>query len=253
MEEPRLYDIKDAAHHLGVAPSTLRYWESQGLVRAGRNQTNDYRQYSLHDLIEASEIAFYRKLGVPVKELESYHALSAHGLDDALARTEDDVERRITELEATRARLARQRSLNAQAGILQHEGMHPATPEMTRLSTIDYDSSEPWKLLVNEPWRYGVLIEAENPSNVREVVVDARTDGGETLWRRAPSHGPATCRSCLLKVSPVNFSSNAHNLFEEASKQGLQPHLLVGSYLLTASDEEGRWDYHHGWVIGTPH
>ena len=27
MAEPRLYDIKDAARYLEVAPSTLRYWE----------------------------------------------------------------------------------------------------------------------------------------------------------------------------------------------------------------------------------
>ena len=27
MGEPRFYDIKDAARYLGVAPSTLRYWE----------------------------------------------------------------------------------------------------------------------------------------------------------------------------------------------------------------------------------
>ena len=67
--EPVLYDIKDAARYLGVAPSTLRYWEREGLVRAGRNRGNDYRQYALHDLIDASEIAFYRRLGVPVREL----------------------------------------------------------------------------------------------------------------------------------------------------------------------------------------
>ena len=54
MAAPRLYDIKDAARYLGIAASTLRYWENEGLVQAGRNEANDYRQYSLHDLIEAS-------------------------------------------------------------------------------------------------------------------------------------------------------------------------------------------------------
>ena len=109
--EPVLYDIKDAARYLGVAPSTLRYWEREGLVRAGRNRGNDYRQYALHDLIDASEIAFYRRLGVPVRELAGYRTLSARDLDDALDRTARDVEQRIAELEAMRARLARQRVL----------------------------------------------------------------------------------------------------------------------------------------------
>ena len=161
MGTPRLYDIKDAARYLGIAASTLRYWESAGLVQAGRDAANGYRRYSLHDLIEASEIAFYRELGVPVKELRGYRALSARGLDEALARTEDDVERRIAELEATR---------------------------------------------------------------------------GE----------------CLLKVSPTALGSNAPALFAEAARQGIEPYAVVGSYLLTASDDTGRWDYHRVWVVGAP-
>lgn len=158
MTLPRLYDIKEAARYLGVASSTLRYWESEGLVQAGRGEANGYRQYSLHDLIEASEIAFYRKLGVPVKELRGYRALSARSLDEALARTEDGVEQRIAELEATKARLARQRALNAKAEELRRAGMQPGSPAIGSLSAIDYDAAAPWKLLVEEPWRYGVVV-----------------------------------------------------------------------------------------------
>ena len=171
MTLPRLYDIKEAARYLGVASSTLRYWESEGLVQAGRGEANGYRQYSLHDLIEASEIAFYRKLGVPVKELRGYRALSARSLDEALARTEDGVEQRIAELEATKARLARQRALNAKAEELRRAGMQPGSPAIGSLSAIDYDAAAPWKLLVEEPWRYGVVVFADKPDEVYESAV----------------------------------------------------------------------------------
>ncbi|MFR3090893.1 MAG: MerR family transcriptional regulator [Eggerthella lenta] len=114
MTLPRLYDIKEAARYLGVASSTLRYWESE-VVQAGRGEANGYRQYSLHDLIEASEIAFYRKLGVPVKELRGYQRFRRAAWT-GLARTEDGVEQRIAELEATKARLARQRAQRESRG-----------------------------------------------------------------------------------------------------------------------------------------
>ena len=157
--EPVLYDIKDAARYLGVAPSTLRYWEREGLVRAGRNRGNDYRQYALHDLIDASEIAFYRRLGVPVRELAGYRTLSARDLDDALDRTARDVEQRIAELEAMRARLARQRALNARAEELEAAGMRPGAPGIARLDAIDYADPALWPLLVDEPWRFAVLVD----------------------------------------------------------------------------------------------
>ena len=251
MGTPRLYDIKDAARYLGIAASTLRYWESEGLVQAGRSAANGYRQYSLHDLIEASEIAFYRELGVPVKELRGYRALSARGLDEALARTEDDVERRIAELEATRERLARQRALGAAADELERAGMRPGVPVIASLSAIDYDAAAPWKLLVEEPWRYGVLVFASDPDEVRESVVDAQARDGAVLWRRTGAHDEATCRECLLKVSPTAEGSNARALFAEAARQGIEPYAVAGSYLLTASDADGRWDYHRAWVVGT--
>lgn len=252
MEKPRSYDIKDAARHLGVAPSTLRYWESRNLISAERDESNDYRRYSLHDLIHASEIAFYRKLGVPVKELEGYRTLSAQGLDTALARTEEGIERRIGELEAMRGRLARQRMLNACAERLRQAGMRAATPAIESLSAIDYDSPEPWKLLVEEPWRYGVLIEADRPGMVHEAVVDAHGRTRGALWRREGGDSAATCRECLLKVAPDLETSNAEELFDQARSQGLAPARIVGSYLLTASDHDGRWDLHHAWIVGRP-
>lgn len=145
------FDIKDAASHLGIAPSTLRYWEREGLIFPERNDTNDYRRYSPHNLIDASEIAFYRQLGVPIKELKSYHGFTIDQLDETLARTEESIERRIAELEASRKRLATQRALNAQAETLRSAGMRPRTPNLDRLVAIEYDNPLHWMLFVDEP------------------------------------------------------------------------------------------------------
>lgn len=249
--EPVLYDIKDAARYLGVAPSTLRYWEREGLVRAGRNRGNDYRQYALHDLIDASEIAFYRRLGVPVRELAGYRTLSARDLDDALDRTAHDVEQRIAELEAMRARLARQRALNARAEELEAAGMRPGAPAIARLDAIDYAGPSLWPLLVDEPWRFAVLVDAADPGTVFEMVADTPTHAGAVWERGAPDASEG--RECLLLVDPDDPNrSNAAALFAEAARQGLEPRLAVGTYLLTAVEEgphASRWDYYRAWVL----
>lgn len=249
---PRLYDIKDAARCLGVAPSTLRYWESQGLVRAGRDGRNDYRKYALHDILEAGEITFYRKLGVPVRDLAGYQAMSMEALDDALGRTEAGIARRIAELKAMQERLARQRALNAAAEELKSSGMKPSEPAVVRLTSVDYNTPTPWALLVDEPWRYAVLVRAEDPSIVYEAVADEPGDEG-TLWQREPGDTKRTCRECLLRTTPDLSRSNAVELFDEAARSGLHPQSLVGTYLLTATEVEGgpRWDYYRAWVVGS--
>ncbi|WP_418830784.1 MerR family transcriptional regulator [Paraeggerthella sp.] len=247
---PRYYDIKDAARCLGVAPSTLRYWESQGLVRASRDERNDYRRYALHDVLEAGEIAFYRQLGVPVRDLASYRAMSISALDDALGRTEDSIEQRIAELETMRTRLARQRSLNAVAEELRVSGMRPATPAIERLTSIDYNTSVPWNALIDEPWCYAVLIRAEDPSVVHEAVAD-EAGSASPLWVRTPSDNERTCRECLLKTTPELDGNNAAELFDAATRSGLHPRALVGTYLVTATEPEdgSRWDYYRSWIV----
>lgn len=255
MESAKLYDIRDAARLIGVAPSTLRYWEREGLVRSLRNRANDYRQYSLHDLIEASEIAFYRQLGVPVKELRGYRGFTASQLDRALGRTEEGIERRIAELEAVRARLAQQRALDACASELQKAGMRPGSPAPARLSAADYGEPAIWTLLASEPWRYGVVVRADDPATVLEAVVDAPPARAEVLWERQEERqrdgAGDTGFECLLRVDPDGNGSNAPDLFAEARARGAAPALIVGTYLLTAADEGDahRWDLFRAWVV----
>lgn len=247
--DPTSYDIGDAARYLGVAPSTLRYWERAGLVRAGRNRANDYRRYTLHDLIDAGEIAFYRRLGVPVRELARYRTLSVRDLDDVLARTSGEVERRIAELQAVRARLARQRDLDACAEELAATGMRPGAPAIARIDVADYRTPNLWPLLVEEPWRYGVVVDAATPNVVVEGVVDTPQPENEALWVRG-SERESTCLECLLTVAPDDLNhSNAPVLFAEAARRGIEGRLIVGSYLLTATSADERWEYYHAWVV----
>ncbi|WP_139653570.1 MerR family transcriptional regulator [Raoultibacter phocaeensis] len=269
------YDIKDAARYLDIAPSTLRYWESEGLVRSERNPENDYRQYSLHSLIDASEIAFYRQIGVPVKELKHYHALTVDALDEALERTEASIERRMAELAASRERLAKQRGLNAQAEALRSAGMRPRTPSIDRLVAIEYDNPLHWMLLVDEPWRYGLFIDAADPDTALEGIVEGPAAQGDADVRLAGVSGGSAsseptgestsvlweCRKrghrqpsleCLLRIAPYGSTSNVQDLLSKASQRGINPTAIVATYLVTGAETSDgpRWDYYHAWIIG---
>lgn len=275
VEPPKKYDIKDAARYLGVAPSTLRYWESEGLVRADRNRDNEYRQYSLHGLIDASEIAFYRKLGVSVKELKYYHELTVEALDEALGRTEQGVRERMAELVAVQERLARQRELNACAERLAENGMQPGYPEAYRFITIDYDDPEDWIAFVHEPWRYGLVISAECPEEVHDAIIhsspvdvdsnsnrdnrtearlddDRRGDCPDVVWSVEDLTPTTLSFECLLRVDPYTNASNVVPLLTEARTRFMEPRMIIGAYLLTAAVETGghRLDYYRAWVIG---
>lgn len=202
MEPAKRYDIGDAARYLDVAPSTLRYWESEGLVRTERNPENDYRQYSLHSLIDASEIAFYRKLGVSVKELKGYHDLTIEALDDTLERTATDLARRIAELDSMKLQLEKQQELNAIAKDLAEHGARFSAPAVTQLRALDYRMPEIWQLLVSEPWRYGILIEAAHPETIVEALADTDLpDASPPLEENTRSCAPSVPRMPAARIA----------------------------------------------------
>ena len=58
-EEPGHYKVAEAARLAGVSASTLRLWETQGLVVPDRSETG-HRQYSADHVARLKRIAWYR-------------------------------------------------------------------------------------------------------------------------------------------------------------------------------------------------
>ena len=103
MNEQRRYDIRDAARLLGVAPSTLRYWEDQGIIRAERDPASRYRKYGLSALVDASEIVLFRSMGVPV----CLDDLGLSGTPDELDRLHRAIAADFTDFTAEESRRLR--------------------------------------------------------------------------------------------------------------------------------------------------
>lgn len=189
MNEQRRYDIRDAARLLGVAPSTLRYWEDQGIIRAERDPASRYRKYGLSALVDASEIVLFRSMGVPVKDLADYQRCTVGELDALLAETERGIDARLHELEAARAKIDEQRALCACAQELAQAGMRPGEPPFSQLLAVESD--EQWFSLIFDVDRYAVYI-APGGKAVEAMAVWAekgRRDAGRSAARRTGCAG----------------------------------------------------------------
>ncbi len=244
----RTYDIGQAACYIGVAPSTLRYWEDQGLVRSQRDCRSGYRRYTLHDLMEAGEVAFYRELGISVKALKDFRSFTVGEFSAVLADARVDLDERIEELLRMKRRVDEQLELNACAERLSAGEMSCETPLFRRLDVIDYDSPVQWRVLMEDPGRYGVYVDAAHADVAVEAVIDfGEHAAGEPLWLADEVADDVLWKECLLKCDAETGASNANDLFAEARSCGMTPLHLVGRLLLTAS-EETRCDWYQCWM-----
>ncbi|HUZ83773.1 MAG TPA: redox-sensitive transcriptional activator SoxR [Gaiellales bacterium] len=103
--------IGTVAARSGLAPSALRFYEHHGLIRAGRTEGNQ-RRYERSVLRRIAVIQAGRAAGVPLERIrEALDTLPAGRTPDRrdwerFSRVwRDDLERRITTLQALRDRL----------------------------------------------------------------------------------------------------------------------------------------------------
>lgn len=62
--------IKEIESITGITKQNIRYYEKQGLLHPSRNQENDYRDYSEEDIRILKMIKLFRKLDMPIAEIQ---------------------------------------------------------------------------------------------------------------------------------------------------------------------------------------
>ena len=65
----RKFQIGEIARFFDIPASTLRYWENKGVLHPGKKAENQYREYTIEDLMTISDVIFYKNLGLQLKEI----------------------------------------------------------------------------------------------------------------------------------------------------------------------------------------
>lgn len=90
--------IGELAARSGLSTHTLRYYESQGILRPARRAANGHRRYHAEDLDWLAFVLRLKTTGMPLAEIRRYAGLRTRG--------ESSLEARLAMLELHRQRLA---------------------------------------------------------------------------------------------------------------------------------------------------
>jgi DNA-binding transcriptional MerR regulator len=106
------YRIAEAAGLLGVAPTTLRYYEDIGLVDKPSRGSNGYRAYDEDDLARLRFVTAVKNLGIPLSDVREL--VEAYGVEDCSTVAHHVVEMVTTRLAETQDRIGELVALAAQ-------------------------------------------------------------------------------------------------------------------------------------------
>ena len=117
----RKFQIGEIARFFDIPASTLRYWEDKGVLHPGKKAENQYREYTIEDLMTISDVIFYKNLGLQLKEIcgmeastpKQHQELFAEKIVE-LKRQQEMLTRRMKKLRYTKSNSRLQKQLKEQ-------------------------------------------------------------------------------------------------------------------------------------------
>lgn len=236
------YNIKEVSDILHISKSTLRYWDSEKLVQMERNQLNDYREYNIKQIVDISDIAFYRSINVPITKLKKIYEMNLAEFDQILDDTKKDIDLQIAELKIKRKGInARKEKIRELERLLAQ----PYTISIPDMSTIvDYDLKHFAEI---DPYDFAIVIPTEHRNSLQYgaiIMKDANTK--DILWEKRNFSNQYI--QCLLQISVDNPEINNLAIhLEHIENMGYRTGIVIGRYLITAT-ENMRYEYYKVWI-----
>ncbi len=90
------YTIKEAAKIMNVTPTTLRYYDKQGLLPFMERRESGYRIFSENDILMLRVIECLKKSGMPIKDIRQFTEWVLQGDASLQERYNMFLERKLT-------------------------------------------------------------------------------------------------------------------------------------------------------------
>ena len=249
----QIYGIKQISELLQLPKSTLRYWESQGLIHSNRNPENGYREFSFDFLMEISDIAFFRGLDIPVKDLRGLGRMTIEDLREALVPVVREIDDEITRLRATKEAIELRLKQLSEIERLSRAEYGKGVPDFSQAVRVDYGNRAHWRHYLKNPERIVLWAHSSQPAEIVHGLADIpATAQDQVLWSvsKRATRGAKRARylECLVRIGVDNPGDN--NIPEHVkyiSAQNRRPGSIVARYLGSSFDRKP-WENYKAWI-----
>lgn len=228
---------------LGVSKPTLRYWESEGLLRSERSD-NNYRRYGARAIIDVSDISLLRQAGVPVRDIPAVKEMEAESLEAYYLDLSDTLSERIEGL------LDAQRALNRRAQLIRvmqsdrREGCvkvsQAALEAPFGIAPFNIYDRNDFNTYLRDPYAMRYVLYGADATVLSEDgwILDRTGTSRELLWRPQPGTGATWYRMPLCVNSDDRSDGNLGECLARMERAKARPGQMVARYLLDSFDRD---------------
>lgn len=240
-EQQTLKKLADLFH---VAPSALRYWDNEGLIRFERSTDNNYRMPTWKTMLDICDVILNRSLSIPVKSIRELPKMNADQQLKLLADSEAKLLNQIKEIEETLSAIQHKKALLE--NVKQLEVMKDfmlVEVKIPSIRSFSFESKEDMELFIYDPSRSAILLLPQGA-----CLYGMFTDNEQDELFRAGDKALKRYLKGLLKLNSDDASiNNASVFYEAATARNLKTGSIIGKYMGTAFDQD-RTDYYEAWL-----
>ena len=240
--------IKEISDIFEVPSSTLRYWENECLIKFSRDEKNNYRLPSFQTILDIWNIAFYRDLSIPLKEIKLIPFMNIDELGTTLNKNKEKLIDEFHKLKNTIERIESKEKVIEKLKYLQSNPCYIENCIFSAIKVFDYPKNylnkEFIQLYLSKPNEGLIVIDSEK-SLIDYGYFTSETDND--IFREKDS-----CEKLylvgLLKVEFYNMLNNNYSeLISNAENLGYKTGIIIGKYLITACEDK-QYDYYEAWI-----
>lgn len=239
------FSIGKVAELLDIPAATIRFWEDAGLFSV-KKKTNHYRTYTPRDLVQIADIVFFRKSGVPVKQISHLNRCSAEHYQQELQCLEQHLDEKRKQYEQMYQRNKQQMARIQEVLRLRHEfGQREEVP-FQKIASFDYREKEKLLQYSSDPSVYVRYFDTRDMSTeTRCIIVPPDYSGSDLYWEKEKHSVFLTF--LIREQVEKDYQSDVLESLAAVQKQH-RTGVLLAQYLFTAEEEGCLTDYLKGYV-----
>lgn len=248
MEEKK-YSIHVISRLLDIPKATIRYWNQEGLISPPRNGKNSYREFSLADAMELSNISFYRSIGIPMKELKQMLCSDIWIQETLLEEAKERLEETQRKLKQQAERIRTQQKALEQIRWLKERPLAPGAPPFIKVGAFSHWKEEHWKKISLEPGAFVLMLGKTKEDGVQYGIGYGPGEWQEEealLWEQK---GQTFLEGLLVANSRDESQNDLDRQIELLKSQGITTGRVIAQYLTSGVNRPGEaFDYYKMWV-----
>lgn len=227
------FTIGEISELLGIPKSTLRYWESEGLIEMQRDDINNYRKYYPNSVYTISDLAHFRCLRMSLQEMKKLPELTPFELADSLTALDQSLDKKLIELNTAKDYINKKMNYIKDYQELNANQYQKENPDYDSIYLFSIEDTVAWSIYIKDQYQSILLYNSKNGSIETGLAVPT-SENHQKIWKKDSN---AIYVSFVLKVAYSNPSFDDFKPHVEyLNKLGGEISNIFARYLFSACD-----------------